>query len=102
MASRLYLHEEFCELLETRNAYYQPPEGLKMQYPAIRYSDSGIDTMYADNRAYRNTRRYDGVVIDPNPDSSIPEMMLDRFKMCNFSKGYAVNNLTHFPFTLYY
>jgi len=32
---RLKLHEILCGILNTRNAYFQPPESVKMNYPAI-------------------------------------------------------------------
>lgn len=101
-ANRLKLHEELCTILGSRNVYYQPPESLKMQYRCIRYSGDGYSTLHADNRSYKNTKRYEGVVIDPNPDSEIPELMLEHFEMCSFTRGYTADNLNHFPFTLYY
>lgn len=57
---------------------------------------------HANNMVYTNTRRYDGVVIDRDPDSNIPDDILRNFKMCDFGKPYVVDNLYHFPFTLYY
>ena len=101
-ARRLLLHEELCELLGSRAVYYQPPESLKMDYPCIRYSGSGFDTMYADNRPYKTIKRYEGIIITPDPDSDIPELMLNQFEMCNVSSTYVANNLYHHPFTLYY
>ena len=101
-ARRFILHEEFCDLLESRAVYYQPPESLKMNYPCIRYSGSGFDTLYADNRAYKSIERYEGVFITRDPNSDIPELMMNQFEMCNFGSRYTANNLYHHPFTLYY
>ena len=102
MADRLDLQSEFEDFLGSRNVYYQPPESVKMRYPAIQYSRNGSALTHANNRVYLNTKRYDGIVIDPDPDSKLPDNMLDRFPMCTFGKAYVVNNLHHFPFTLYY
>lgn len=102
MASRLDLQSEFEDFLGSRNVYYQPPSSVLMKYPAIRYVRDGSDLSHANNRVYLNRRRYDGVIIDPNPDSELPDLMLDRFSMCTFGKSYPSNNLHHFPFTLYY
>ena len=44
MGSRLELQSKLEELLGSRNVYYQPPESLKMKYPAIRYSKEDIDS----------------------------------------------------------
>lgn len=102
MASRLELHEELCEALGTRNVYFQPPESVKMQYDAIRYSLGGKDLKRADDKIYLNTNQYDGVVITRNPDTLIPDKLLARFEMCSFGRPYTADNLNHYPFTLYY
>ena len=102
MANRLDLQSEFEDFLGSRNVYHRPPKSESMKYPAIRYARNGSSLVHADNRVYLNTRRYDGVIIDPNPDSELPDLMLDRFPMCTFGKAYTSNNLHHFPFTLYY
>lgn len=101
MADRLGLQSEFEDCLGSRNVYFQPPESKKMSYPAIRYSRNGSSVKRANNGLYGNIPRYDGVVIDTNPDSKIPDRMLERFPMCSFGKAYVVNNLHHFPFTIY-
>lgn len=109
MDRRPELHEILCEIVNItdpidgdRHVYFQPPTSLKMKYRCIRYSGDGYDTKRADNKSYINTKRYKGVVIDPDPDSDIPEKMLDRFEMCSFDREYISDNLNHFPFTLYY
>lgn len=102
MPDRIDLQSEFEDFLGSRNVYYQPPESVRMRYPAIRYARNGSALNHANNRVYMNTRRYDGVIIDPNPDSKLPDLMLDRFPMCTFGKAYPANNLHHFPFTIYY
>ena len=102
MGSRLKLHEELCEILETRNVYYNPPASITMNYPCIRYSMPNIDRKYANNKAYMNTNRYEVTVIDVDPDSDIYEKILDRFQMCSFDRAYTSDNLNHFTLTLYY
>lgn len=102
MASRLELHEEFCEVLGTRNAYFQPPESVKMQYDAIRYKLVGKDVKRANNKLYLSTNQYEGVVITRDPDTTIPDRMLKRFEMCSFRRPYTADNLNHYPFTIYY
>ena len=49
MASRPELQTKLEELLGNRNVYYQPPESVKIEYPAIVYSKIRIDTRSADN-----------------------------------------------------
>lgn len=102
MASRLELHEELCGLLGSRNVYFQPPSNLVMKYPCIRYSSDGVDATHANNMMYNYTKRYNGVIIDPNPDSMIAESLLKHFQMCSLGSNYPADGLNHFPFTLYY
>lgn len=102
MASRLNLHEELCDILGSKNVYFQPPESVKMKYDAIRYSLSGKDLKRANNRIYQNTNQYDGVVITTNPDSTVPDELLNHFEMVSFGRPYTADNLHHYPFTLYY
>lgn len=102
MASRLKLHEELCNILGTRNVYFQPPASVIMKYDAIRYSFGDHDVKRANDKAYLKTNKYEGVVITYDPDSAIPDTMLNHFQMCDFGKPYTADNLNHFPFTLYY
>ena len=54
MGNRLELHEIFCDILGSRNAYFQPPASVKMNYPAIKYSLSNIENNNA--TVYLNVR----------------------------------------------
>lgn len=102
MASRLLLHEELCDLLGSRNAYFQPPASVTMKYDAIRYALSGKDLKRANNKIYQSVNKYEGVIITKDPDSELPDKLLNRFPMCSLGRPYTADNLNHFPFTLYY
>lgn len=107
MDKRLELHNEFIDILGTKGekesrVYYQAPTSVRMKYPCIRYSKKGNDTDHADNKPYRVTNRYDGIVIDYDPDSTIPDIIHNHFEMCSLGQGYVADNLNHFPFTIYY
>lgn len=102
MASRLKLHEELCEILGTRQVYFQPPNSIQMKYPCIVYSKAGVDKRNANSKAYIKTNEYDGIVIDRDPDSTIADSVLDYFPMCSLSNGYISDGLYHRPFKLYY
>lgn len=102
MADRLELQSELEELLGSKNVYFNPPETLKMKYPCIRYSLENPYTRHANNNVYMLVHKYEGVIIDRNPDSIIAESMLNAFQMCSLGSPYPADNLNHFPFTLYY
>lgn len=101
MASRLKLHEDFCQLLGNSNVYYQPPTSVSMNYPCIRYTKARPDLKRADDRVYRNTACYEVTVIDHDIDSPIPDKILELYPMCSFDRVYPANNLYHFVLTLY-
>lgn len=101
MASRLELQTLLEQIAESRNVYYQPPESIKMNYPAIVYTRYDINNINADNKPYANTNAYTITVIDKNPDSVI----VDRVKalpMCSYDRNYKADNLNHDVFTLYF
>lgn len=102
MARRLKLHEELCTLLGSTNVYFQPPESLKMQYPCIKYSLSGIDQKRANDHGYRFTKRYEVIVLTHGPGSDIPDKVHNHFQMCSFDRAYAADNLNHYVYTIYY
>lgn len=102
MGRRLNLHEVLCEILGSRNVYYDPPESVRMDYDAIRYKLAGKDLKRANDGIYQMVNMYDGVVISEDPDCEVADDILAHFKMCNFGRPYVADNLYHFPFTLYY
>lgn len=102
MDRRPLLHEELCEILESRNVYFQPPNKTMMQYPCIRYVQAEPDQRYANDKNYKRMKRYEGLVIDRDPESVIAENLVDHFSMCRLGKPYVVDNLYHYPFTLYH
>ena len=101
MASRLQLQSKLEELLGNKNVYYQPPESLKMEYPAIRYSKSKIESVNADNMKYSNFTRYEIIVIDRRPDNDVIQKILE-LPLSSYERHYAANNLNHDIITLYF
>lgn len=97
---RLALHELLCEKLGSRNVYFQPPESVKMKYPAIVYSRNRIENTSADNIVYRQSVRYTITVIDRDPDSEIVER-ISQIPRIMFDRSYVSDNLNHDTFTLF-
>ena len=86
MAKREDLHEELCEILGSRNVYFQTPESVKMSYDAIRYALGGKDFKRANNGIYRMINKYEGVVITRDPDTTIPDNLVTHFDMCSLGR----------------
>lgn len=85
-----------------KKAYFQPPASVQMVYPCIRYSKSPPATKHADNVRYFGRDRYNLIVIDKDPDSEIPQRILDTFEYCSIDRFYTANNLNHTSITLYF
>ena len=101
MASRPKLQALLEELLGSRNVYFQPPESIKMNYPAIVYSLDNIENVYADDGVYLSPRAYQITLIDRNPDSdSIGK--LASLKSCRFVRHYKSDNLNHYVYRIYF
>lgn len=101
MADRLSLQAQLEELLGTRNVYYQPPENLKMGYPAIRYSKADIESRYANNSKYSKFTRYEVIVIDKKPDNEVIQKILD-LPYSSYDRHYVADNLNHDVIELYF
>jgi hypothetical protein len=96
---RLALHEKLCEILDSRNAYFNPPEDIRMKYPAIRYKLSGIPTTFANNNPYLQNQDYNLILIDYDPDSPLVKKILS-LPYCKFDRHYTASNLNHWSFTI--
>lgn len=101
MGTRLELHEVLCNIIGSRNVYYQPPESIKMNYPAIVYSRNDISNKHGDDIPYMQSVSYQVTVIDKDPDSTIVGDIA-KLPYCRFNRHFTSNNLNHDVFTLYY
>ena len=99
--NREELHEALCSILGSRHVYFQPPETVRMVYPAIVYERSDIRPYHADNGVYNHTHHYSLTVIDPDPDSKIVEHVANLPK-CRFNRHFATEGLNHDIFTIFY
>lgn len=98
---RLLFHEVLCDLLGTRNVYFQPPASVKMKYPAIVYCIDKIDNTHADNRVYLSNTGYSVTVIDPDPDSPIIGKVAS-LPTSKFNRHYEKDNLNHDVYTIFF
>ncbi len=102
MDSRIELQTNLEAVLGSRNVYFQPPESLKMQYPAIVYELVDIMTDKANNKNYIRNHRYTLTLIHKDPDNELKDSLLDEFTHISFDRAYASDNLYHYVYDLYY
>lgn len=101
MDRRLELHEMLCDVLGSRNVYFQPPSNVEMRYPAIVYSRNRIENTSADNAVYIQNTSYRITVIDYDPDSEIVEAV-SKIPGIVYDRSYVSDNLNHDSFILFY
>lgn len=101
MGTRQELQELLEQLLDSKNVYYQPPASMHIEYPAIVYSKSKIETTKADNSSYLMHTRYDVIVVDRRPDNPVIKELLT-LPLCSYDRQYKTDNLYHDSLTLYY
>ena len=105
MASRENLHNKLIELLGSKEVYYQSPGSgstkFKMEYPAIKYSKSNIQTRYANNATYSMRDSYEIIVIAKLPDHPVIKKILG-LPYCAYDRQYISDNLYHDVFTIFY
>ena len=102
MARRLQLHEELCKILGTRNVYFQPPESVKLKYDCIVYSVNNREDLRADDIHYRNLVRYEVILMYRDPDSELPEALLNGFTRISHQRHFTSDNVHHDVYTLFY
>lgn len=100
MSSRLELHN-LLKTMGTNNVYYQPPESIRMNYPAIVYTRNDLPHKNADDITYKVNHMYTVTVIDSNPDSEIVENV-SKLPQTRYMRHFTSNNLNHDVFSLWY
>lgn len=101
MGIRLELQNKLEAILGSRQVYYQTPETVKMEYPAIVYFRDKIRTDNADDRVYLKTNKYSVIVISKRPEDSLIDRILG-LSYCVHERAYKSDNLYHDVFTLYF
>lgn len=101
MRSRTELQTLLESLMDNKNVYFQPPDKLTINYPAIVYSLNNIKSEHADDRVYFFSKKYSVVLIDKNPDSGFVNKLV-QLPLCSFDRHYKKDNLNHWTFSLYY
>lgn len=84
------------------NVYFDPPSGVQMQYPCIRFQRDGSDKEYADNTNYRRTRRYQLTFIARDPDEEGILDEIESLPYCSADRSYKADNLNHDVFIIYF
>ncbi len=101
LTKRLKLHSLLKSILGTDYVYFQPPANVKISYPCIIYKRLKDDIIHANNTPYNYKRRYSIMIIDEDPDTEIPDKII-QLPTCEFSTSYISDNLNHYVYSLYF
>lgn len=95
------LEDLLFDVTGKRHVYFQKPPNNMMQYPCILYRRDKGRMIFADDKPYAGTKRYQVTVIDEDPDSDIPDR-IEQLPRSLFDRFYTQDNLNHFVINLYY
>ena len=101
---RLELHEILVDVLGSKNVYFQPPESLKIKYPAIIYHQNGGKTKFSNNGPYVVRRRYTLTFITNNPDDDTIRRIAyePRIPGITYDRHYTKDGLNYEVYSLFY
>jgi len=89
---RIKFHNKLLSILPGVKIYYNPPDNIKIQYPAIIYKDSSIKSVRADNIKYITSPGYKVTYISSNPIDPNISILLKNLNMLEYSNSYYLNN----------
>lgn len=101
MGSRLDFHNVLKAIPDVQAAYFQPKPTDQLQYPCIVYEWDDEYVSHADNLAYFHKKRYQVIVINRNPDSSITDAVRE-IPYTRYVRHYVTSGLHHYVFNTYF
>lgn len=86
--------------VDHNRVYFQPPENLKIGYPAIIFNLSKIKLDHADDVPYKGAREYSVTLITTEPEPKILDEIL-KIPYTTLDTTYISDGMNHFVFTTY-
>lgn len=80
--------------------YFQPPENLKIGYPAIVFHLSNIEIDHASDAPYKGTKEYSVTLITKDPEPDVIDEIL-KIPYSSLDTTYISDGMNHFVFTVY-
>lgn len=86
--------------VDNNRVYFQPPENLKIGYPAVIFHLSKIKLDHADNVPYKGAREYSVTLITNEPEPEVLDEIL-KIPYTTLDTTYITDGMNHFVFTTY-
>lgn len=99
--ARSDLQSLLAGLLSSGKVYFQPPPNVQLEFPCIVYRRADLRTEFADNSPYKRKKRYQITVIDPDPDSGIPDLVA-ALPLCSYERFFIVDRLNHDVYNIFF
>lgn len=99
--TRLEIQDALEAIDESLHVYFQPPESVKIKYPAIVYKLENVVQRYANDKTYSKDRAYMLRLIHKDPDNDIVDKLVWAFPKIRFDRSYISDNLYHYVYVLY-
>lgn len=80
--------------------YFQPPENLKIGYPAVVFHLSKIEIDHASNVPYKGAKEYSVTLITKDPEPDVIDEIL-KIPYSSLDTTYISDGMNHFVFTVY-
>jgi hypothetical protein len=96
---RLLFDAKLKEETGIQHVYYDPPESMFIEYPAIVYKKTAMPAKYADNKKYINHIAYEVKVICEDPDSTYVDIV-NSMRYSSHNRHYVADELHHDTFTI--
>lgn len=86
--------------VDHNRVYFQPPENLKIGYPAVIFHLSKIKLDHADDVPYKGAREYSVTLITKEPEPEVLDEIL-KIPYTTLDTTYTADGMNHFVFTTY-
>lgn len=88
------------QAVKNNRVYFQPPENLKIVYPAVVFHLSKIEIDHASDAPYKGAREYSVTLITKDPEPDVIDEIL-KIPYSSLDTTYISDGMNHFVFTVY-
>lgn len=88
------------QAVQHNRVYFQPPENLKIEYPAVIFHLSKIEVDRASDVPYKGAKEYSVTLITKDPEPYVIDEIL-KIPYSSLDTTYISDGMNHFVFTIY-
>lgn len=88
------------QVVKHDRVYFQPPENLKIVYPAVVFHLSKMEIDRASDVPYKGAKEYSVTLITKDPEPDVIDEIL-KIPYSSLDTTYISDGMNHFVFTVY-